>query len=141
MEQRPVKFIGADPQVTFGRAVSKQFQVKVLQQVKDEDGKIVNIDPETFPPDLLQAIVGEEAIQNPDRLMQAHMQRAAALNQYQTRMTQRLSPVLTQEYLSRMEATPIEQTRSKFVEQPFKLRNDVVFNLDNRNETNRKLQE
>ncbi len=60
------------------------------------------------------------------------MQRAAALSQYQTRMTDRLSPMLTSEYLYRKEASPIEQVRTKFVEQPFKLRNDIVHNLDAR---------
>ena len=53
------------------------------------------------------------------------MRRSAALNTYETRVLNRLSPVLTTTYLSRREVSPIEDVRTKFIEQPYKLRNDL----------------
>lgn len=44
-------------------------------------------------------------------------------------MINRMSPVLVDTYMTRREASPLEQIRTKFIEQPFKLRGDIFNNF------------
>ena len=52
-------------------------------------------------------------------------------------MINRMSPVLVDTYMTRREASPLEQIRTKFVEQPFKLRSDIFNNFGKKKEHGR----
>ena len=109
--------------------VSKQFKVKVFRKVKDQHGNIIKVDPETFPEELILALAQNDPLIEPDAQLQAHQNRAANLVDYKTPHICKMSPVLTNTYMTRREASPLEEVRHKFVEQPFKLRNDTYENF------------
>ena len=79
-----------------------------MRTIKDQKGNAIRIDPETFPEDFLHALVEHEPM-NPNKLLKAHQDRATNLVDYKRPQIYKMNPALTNTYMTRREASPLEE--------------------------------